>query len=105
MKDAKFLGDSLYKIRSFPSDVKTDIGYQLDKVQNGFLPDDFKSLKTVGRGVYEIRTKSSDGIYRTVYIASLDDFVYILHAFKKKTQKTSRLDLEIAKKRLSELLK
>lgn len=105
MKHAKFLGDSLYKIRSFPSDVKADIGYQIDKVQNGFFPDDFKPLKTVGKGVYEIRTRSSDGIYRTLYIASFDDFVYVLHAFKKKTQKTSKLDLEVAKKRLLELLK
>jgi phage-related protein len=100
MKELEFLGDSLDQIRSFPSDAKQDIGYQLDRVQNGNQPDDWKPMSSIGVGVQEIRVKDSAGIYRVIYLAKLKDVVYVLHAFKKKTQKTSSRDLKLASKRL-----
>lgn len=100
MKELEFLGDSLDQIRSFPSDAKQDIGYQLDRVQNGNQPDDWKPMSSIGVGVQEIRVKDCAGIYRVIYLAKLKDVVYVLHAFKKKTQKTSSRDLKLASKRL-----
>ncbi len=50
MKPIRFLGDSLKRLREFPEDVKQDLGYQLDKVQRGLQPDDFKPMPTIGRG-------------------------------------------------------
>ena len=104
MKDIDFLGDSLDNIRAFSNEAKDDVGYQLDKVQRGESPDNWKPLKTVGVGVKEIRTKVSDGIYRTVYIANLEEAVYVLHAFQKKTDKTAKSDIALAKKRFKDLV-
>ena len=100
MKELEFLGDSLDQIRSFPADAKQDIGYQLDRVQNGNQPDDWKPMSSIGVGVQEIRVKDSSGIYRIIYLAKWRDVVYVLHAFKKKAQKTSNKDLKLARKRL-----
>ncbi len=100
MKELEFLGDSLDQIRSFPSDVRQDIGYQLDRVQNGNQPDDWKPMSSIGVGVQEIRVKDSTGIYRAIYLAKWKNVVYVLHVFKKKSRKTAGQDLKLARKRL-----
>jgi phage-related protein len=68
-------------------------------VQAGRQPADFKPLPDVGTGVYEIRVRDQMMAFRVIYVAKLEDAVYVLHAFQKKTRKTSRLDIELAKRR------
>ena len=77
----------------------------MNKVQHGEQPDDFKSMASVGRGVEEIRVKDVDGIYRVIYTARFDDAVYVLHAFQKKTSRTSQHDIDIAALRFKGVLK
>ncbi|MBA3504219.1 MAG: type II toxin-antitoxin system RelE/ParE family toxin [Betaproteobacteria bacterium] len=86
-------------------DVRQDAGYQLDKVQRGLQPDDFKPMPTIGKGVEEIRIRNDSGIYRVIYTVRFADAVFVLHAFQKKTQRTSRRDIDIAKGRFSEMMK
>ena len=105
MKPVRFLGDSLTSLRAFPEDVRHDAGYQLDKVQRGEPPDDFKPMPSIGKGVEEIRVWDDTGTYRVVYTAKLADAVYVLHAFQKKTQTTAKCDIELAKKRFTELMR
>jgi len=105
MKTLRFLGDSLKCLRQFPEDSRIDAGYQLDKVQRGEQPDDFKPMPSIGKGVEELRVWDDSGTYRVVYTARLADAVYVLHAFQKKTQVTSKRDIDLAKKRYIELPK
>ena len=105
MKPIAFVGNSLDELRAFPDAARHEAGFQLDKVQRGLMPDDFKPLATVGKGVQEIRIRDTSGTYRVIYIAKLEDAVYVLHAFKKKTQRTSKADIELAKQRLAELVR
>ncbi len=104
MKKIQFLGDSLKSLREFPEDAKHDVGYQLDKVQRGEQPDDFKPMPSIGKGVEEIRVRDDSGIYRVIYTARLADTVYVLHAFQKKTQATAKRDIALASKRYAELI-
>lgn len=101
VKPIEFLGDSLRSLREFPDDAKHDAGYQLDRVQHGLQPDDFKPMPTIGKGVEEIRVRDDSGAYRVIYTARLTDAVYVLHAFQKKTQATSKRDIELAKQRFA----
>ena len=101
IKPVEFLGDSLDRLREFPDDAKQDAGYQLDRVQNGLQPDDFKPMPTIGKGVEEIRVRDDTGAYRVIYTARLADAVYVLHAFQKKTQATSKRDIDLAKQRFA----
>jgi len=105
MKPVRFLGDSLKCLREFPEDAKQDAGYQLDKVQKGKQPNDFKPMSSIGMGVEEIRIRDDSGIYRVIYTVRIADAVYVLHAFQKKTQATARRDIEIAKERLAQLMR
>ena len=101
IKPIEFLGDSLRSLREFPDDAKRDAGYQLDRVQHGLQPDDFKPMPTIGKGVEEIRVRDDSGAYRIIYTARVADAVYVLHAFQKKTQATSKRDIELAKQRFA----
>ncbi len=105
MKPVRFLGDSLECVRDFPVDARQDAGYQLDKVQRGLQPDDFKPMPTIGRGVEEIRIRDDAGSFRVIYTARLADAVFVLHAFQKKTQRTSQRDIEMGKARFREMMK
>lgn len=104
-KPIEFRCDSLDDLRAFPLPVRREAGHQLDQVQNGHDPDDWKPMNTVGQGVKEIRIRDADGAFRILYVAKFSDAVYVLHCFKKKTEKTSKVDLDLASRRYRDLLK
>jgi len=90
-------------VRDFPEDARNDAGYQLDKLQRGEQPEDFKPMPSIGRGVEEIRVWDDRGTYRVIYTARFADAVYVLHAFQKKTEGTAKRDIDIARQRFVEL--
>lgn len=104
-KPVEFRGNSLDDLRTFPSTVRREAGYQLDRVQHGYEPDDWKPMTTIGQGVQEIRIRDASGAFRVIYIAKFADAVYVLHCFQKKTQKTAKADLDLATKRYRDLFK
>jgi phage-related protein len=61
-------------------------------------------MPAVGSGVEEIRVWAQSGTYRVMYIAKLPEAIYVLHTFQKKSQKTSQRDIDVAQRRLSQLL-
>lgn len=104
-KPIEFRGSALDDLRAFPIVVRREAGYQLDLVQHGGEPDDWKPMNTVGSGVQEIRIRDESGAFRVLYVAKFADAVYVLHCFQKKTQKTSKTDIDLAEKRYRDLLK
>lgn len=103
MKLVAFLGDSLDVVRSFPDGARREVGFQVDRIQRGLDPDHWKPMGTIGPGVREIRVSDDTGAFRVIYLATLADAVYVLHAFQKKTQATAKRDLDLAEKRFVEL--
>jgi phage-related protein len=77
----------------------------LDRVQRGLEPFDWKPMTSVGSGVREIRVWDASGTYRVLYVAKLEDAVYVLHGFHKTTQATSKQDLLTAERRYRELVR
>lgn len=96
MKPLEFLGSSQDDIRAMPMAVRHALGVELMRVQFGGVPRDFKPMPTVGKGAYEIRVRDTRGAFRVIYVAKLVDAVYVLHAFQKKTRKTTKADLDLA---------
>jgi len=101
-KPIRFVGSSLDDLRAFPREVRRQAGFDLDAVQRGHNPSDWKPIKAVGPGVREIRLHI-EGEHRVIYVAKLEDAVYILHAFRKKSQKTPKQDIELARRRYQDL--
>lgn len=104
-KPVEFLGSALDDLRAFPLGARREAGHQIDQVQRGLEPDDWKPMHTVGQGVREIRIRDAAGAFRVIYVAKFADVIYVLHCFQKKTQKTSKTDLDLAAKRYRDLLK
>ena len=102
MKKLAFLGSSLGDIRDFPPEVRREAGFQLSLVQQGEDPDDWKPMTTIGSGVREIRIRATNQ-YRVIYIAKFEEAIYVLHAFEKKTQQTSKQDIDLARQRLKSI--
>lgn len=103
MKPLVFLGDALERLKDFPEPVRKEAGVQLHKVQLGFDPSDWKPMATIGPGVREMRIREESGAFRVIYVARIEDAVYVLHAFQKKTQQTGKRDLDLALSRLRQI--
>jgi len=103
MREISFHGTSKNDLRVFPSDARGEAGYQLNKVQQGLEPSDWKPMLNIGPGVCEIRIREESGQYRILYVAKFADAVHVLHAFQKKTQRTAKVDIDLAKKRYKEI--
>jgi phage-related protein len=102
-KPVTFHGDSLERLRKFSEDARREAGHELYQVQRGANPSNWKPMPTIGAGVREIRIRDATGAYRVIYIATLADAIHVLHAFQKRSQKTSQRDLDLAAARLRQL--
>jgi len=100
--DVVFEGNSRDAIRSFPKEIRSNLGADLDRVQNGEKPLDSAPMAPVLPGVFELRDEDRDFWNRVLY-RQIDGVVYVLHCFRKKTNKTSLNDIKIARERLSAL--
>ncbi|HUP25673.1 MAG TPA: type II toxin-antitoxin system RelE/ParE family toxin [Thermoanaerobaculia bacterium] len=97
-----WVGTALSDVRDFPEDARRSAGYELRRVQQGLMPTDWKPMSTVGAGVIEIRL-SGRLEHRVLYVAKFEEAIYVLHAFPKKTQRTRKADLDLARRRLREV--
>jgi phage-related protein len=99
LKPLMFLGSSRDDLRAMPDSVRHDIGLELMRVQFGELPADFKPMAAVGAGAFEIRVHDESGAYRAICVARFENAIYVLHAFQKKSRKTAKKDIDLAKVR------
>lgn len=102
MKPLKFVGSSLDNLRNFPDEARRAVGFELRAVQSGLVPSNWKSMRAIGPGVNEIRIHVL-GEWRVIYVAKFEKAVYVLHAFQKKTRKTSRHDMDLARRRYKQI--
>jgi len=98
IKPVLWMGSSREDLIAFPADARRDAGYQLDKLQRGGDPSDWKPMPAVGPGVREIRLHEGSGEFRVLF-ARRPEGIYVLHCFGKKSQKTSQQDLSLAVRR------
>lgn len=98
-----WIGSSRTDLRAFPSGARRAAGFQLRRVQGELDPDNWKPMQTVGPGVREIRIHT--GLeHRVLYVAKFAQAVYVLHAFEKRTRKTSSRDIALALERFRALV-
>jgi phage-related protein len=102
-KPIQWIGTSKDDIRNFPDEAKRKAGFELRLIQKGEKPTDFKPMSIIGKGVEEIRIWTGN-TYRIFYVARFPEAVYVLHAFEKKTQKTSKKDIELGQKRYQQMI-
>jgi phage-related protein len=103
VKVVLWMGSAREDMRGFGKDARERAGYALYQVQCGLTPSDWKPMPSVGPGVQEIRVHT--GLeHRVIYIAKFEEGVYVLHAFEKKTRRTGKADVDLARSRLRDVL-
>lgn len=103
MKRLVWIGDSRKRLGRFPPEAMRKAGFELEQVQWGADPSNWKPMPSVGLSVREIRVNVA-GAFRVVYIANFEEAVYVLHAFQKKSRATPAMDIELARLRLRGLI-
>lgn len=98
MKPIAWIGDSRLRIREFPEGARRVAGHELSLVQAGREPSSWRPMPTVGLGVNELRVRTEDA-FRVLYVAKFAEAVYVLHAFQKKSGKTAKADMDLARRR------
>ena len=104
MKHIVWLGNTIKNVRSYSAEAKAEIGYNLEKVQCGKEPSDWKPMISIGKGVKEIRIHLENE-YRIIYVAKFPEAIYVLNAFIKKTQQTTLQDIKLTKNNYAAMLK
>lgn len=90
----------------FPEDVRSEMGFALYAAQLGVTHQSAKMFKGHGSGIYEIVSDHDKNTYRAIYVVSIRDTVYVLHAFQKKSKKgiaTPKEEIEVIKERFKQL--
>ena len=104
MKPIVWAGDSRKRVGEFPDKARARAGFELWEVQQENEPSDWKPMPAVGPGVREIRVHA-DGEFRVIYVARFDEAEYVLHAFQKKTRRTPKPDIDLARNRYRALIR
>ena len=103
MKPVAWIGSAKRDLVAWSPDVRRAAGRELERVQRGADPTDWKPMASIGRGAREIRVYVA-GERRLVYVATFPEAVYVLHVFAKKTRSTSSRDLALAQQRYRSML-
>jgi phage-related protein len=106
-KPIRWMGSSRRDLTAFPGEARQAAGYNLRLVQNGLMPEDWKPVESVGPGTYEVRISRpapDPTQYRVFFVAKFEEAVYVLHAFEKKSRKTSQHDLNLGRARYAEMV-
>ena len=93
------------EVLKLPEGIRGDLADALARLDEGHklsLPLS-RPMPSIGKGVHELRLRDRAGIYRVIYFLKEAGAIYLLHAFKKKSQKTPKENIEIAKRRLKEV--
>jgi phage-related protein len=98
-----WIDDSLETLRSFPPAARDEIGFALYQAQAGGKHVNAKPLKGLGPGVLEVVSDYRGDTFRAVYTVRLEDRVYVLHAFQKKSKSgiaTPKPEIDLIRSRL-----
>ena len=93
-------GDSREVLKALPEAVTENFGFELWQLQQGERPRDYRPLPSIGPGVFELRDQDERSWYRVVYLSRIEDVIYVLHCFEKKSREMPKKDFEKAKQRL-----
>ncbi len=90
------------ELDEWPEDVRGELADAIARLERGHLLSMplSRPMPSIGAGVHELRFRDRGGIYRVIYWFAGGGAIWLLHAFKKKSEKTPPQAIETAKERL-----
>ena len=102
-KRLTWMGSSKRDLLAMPVQLHKEFGVALDIAQQGLTPEGAKLLKGKANGAIQLSEDHNRDTYRAVYSVALDDVLYVLHCFQKKSKKgaeTPKADIDLIESRL-----
>ncbi len=95
------------ELDDFPEDVKGELADAIARLELGNMLSMplSRPMPSIGKGVHEFRFRDRSGIYRVIYYLAGAGIIYLLHAFGKKTRQTSQMNIDVARRRLNEVIR
>lgn len=90
----------------FPARARARVAEALTVVADGATPDMAKPLTGLGSGIWELAIKERGDAYRVVYALQIDEDIWVIHAFQKKSKTgiaTPKQDIDLVKERIKRL--
>lgn len=103
LRKIRWVGDSRARVQQFPRQARKDVGHALYLVQTGKSPKSARPMKGLESGVFEVVSDHATNAYRAVYAVKIGEFIYLLHAFQKKSKRgiaTPKYEVELIRRRL-----
>mgnify|MGYP000990262064 CR=1 FL=1 len=100
-----FTVDALKEFQAFPADLQA-CGLRIIDLLETAGPHQVREpyVKPVAGKLWEMRLKGKDGIARALYFAHVGRRLCVVRVFVKKTQKTPQVEIELALRRMAEVL-
>jgi phage-related protein len=92
-------------IDAFPLEIREDLADAVARLEEGHklaMPLS-RPMPSIGPGVHELRLRDRSGVYRVIYVLVRASDIYLVHAFKKTSQKTAKRDIDLARSRIKEI--
>jgi phage-related protein len=106
MKRLFWIGSSRDDLKEFPDEVQDEMGHGLYLAQMGDRHNHAKTLSGLGNAkVIELRENDRSGTYRVIYTVEMAEFIFVLHAFQKKSKSgiaTPKQEIDLVKRRLKD---
>lgn len=102
-KTLVWIASSKRDLIAMPVPLRKEFGVALDIAQQGLTPEGAKLLKGKAAGATQLSEDHHGDTWRAVYTVELEDWLYVLHCFQKKSKKgaeTPKADLDVIETRL-----
>ncbi|BCB16427.1 hypothetical protein JPHIA_13270 [Haemophilus influenzae] len=90
-------------ISKMPQSLQEKIYFDLDDLETYGNELQEPKVRDLGNGLKELRTTAKEGIARSFFFFHIGKQIFVVHAIQKKTQKTPKQDLMLAKVRMKQL--
>ena len=106
LRDISWIKGALKEFRAFPLAAQQKAARALTQIAEGDTPEIAKPMAGLGAGVWELAIKERGDAFRVVYALQLDDDVWVVHAFQKKSTSgiaTPKHEIDLARERIKRL--
>jgi phage-related protein len=91
-------------LKSWPKNIRLDIGTSLREMQHGRPPRlNVRPMQSIGDGVFELKDSDESTWYRVIYLARKNDVIFVLDCFEKDSRKTEKHDVRRATARFKQV--
>ena len=90
-------------LRSLDTRAQARLIWSIEQLRVRNISARYPLVEHIEGDIFELREESSTNIYRILYVLYIGRRIVLLHGFQKKTQKTPKREIELARRRAADV--